>query len=134
MKERRIVRSISVGGFVALSLTLAASPALAQSSGQPSTPPAQTSPAPQVDVKEQELKSFASAVVQLQEIKQSYSQKIGQAGDKQKAQEIQGKMQEDMRRAIKDQGLSVERYTEIGQAVQNDPELRQQVNQLVKNR
>ena len=132
MNERRFVRLVTVGGFMALASTVTASPVLAQSSGQPSTPPAQTSPAPQTDVKEKELQSFASAVVELQQIKQSYSKDIGQAGDKQKAQEIQGKMQADMRQAIKDQGLSVKRYSEINQAVQKDPKLRQKVNRMVQ--
>jgi len=115
-----------------LALALTTLPAQAQVSGQQGNPPAQTSPAPDIDVKEQEVASFASAVTALQQIKQSYSQKIGQAGSKQKAQQIQGEMQEEMRQAIRNEGLSVERYTKIGQAVQADPELRKKVEKRVQ--
>ena len=133
MKTAEILK-VSAGS-VALSVALALSggSVMAQGGGgQSGRPPAQTSPQPSIEVEEQELKKFASAVRALQQIKQSYSEELGQAGDKKKAQQIQAKMQQEMRQAIKEQGLSVERYTKIGKAVRKDPELNKKVAKLIQ--
>lgn len=119
-----------VAGVVGAGMAFASLPVLAQQSGQAGAPPAQE--APEVDVGEEELSQFASAVVELQQIKQSYSKDIGQAGDKQKAKDLQGEMQEAMRQAIEDEGLSVERYAKIGEAIQSDKELKQRVNEEIQ--
>ncbi|MBK1725889.1 DUF4168 domain-containing protein [Halorhodospira neutriphila] len=99
-----------------------------QGAGQAGTPPSQANPSPSVDASDKELSQFAAAVAELQSIQQSYSQEIGQAGNREKAQEIQKEMQKEMRQAIKGEGLSVKRYSKIGQAAQNDPELRERIN------
>lgn len=88
----------------------------------------QGAPTTDVDASDEELDQFAAAVGELQSIQQSYSEEMGQADDRDKAQDIQKEMQDEMREAIKDEGLSVERYSEIGQAAQNDPELREKIN------
>ena len=132
MTKNRGFSRAATAGLVGFAFALTSLPVQSQTSGQQAKPPAQTSPAPKIEIKEHELTSFASAVAALQQIKQSDSQEIGQAGSKKKAQEIQGEMQEEMRQAIQSEGLSVQRYTKIGQAVQGDPELRQKVNKLVQ--
>lgn len=123
-----------VAGVVGAGMAFASLPVLAQQGGQSGAPPAQTAPQSQVDVGKKELSQFASAVVALQQIKQSYSEEIGKAGDKQKAKDLQGEMQEEMRQAIEDEGLSVERYAKIGEAVQGDQELQQRVNEEIQQR
>lgn len=121
-----------VAGFVGAGMALVSLPVVAQQSGQAGAPPAQKAPQAQVDVGEKELSQFASAVVELQQIKQSYSKDIGQAGDKQEAQKLQGEMQEAMRKAIEDEGLSVERYAKIGKAIQSDEKLKKRVNEEIQ--
>ena len=122
-----------VAGVVGAGLVFATLPALAQQTGQGGAAPAQQqSPAPQVDVGEKELSQFASAVVAIQQVKKSYSEEIGQAGDKEKAQKLQGEMQTAMREAIEKEGLSVERYAKIGEAIQGDEELKKRVTKEIK--
>ena len=83
--------------------------------------------APAENVSDQELDQFAAAVSELQEIKGEYSEELGQAGDRDKAREIQAEMQEEMRQAIKDEGLSIQRYVRIGEAVKRDSDLNEKV-------
>lgn len=89
--------------------------------------PAQQRPAPAEDVSDEELDQFTAAVAALQEIKGDYSEELGQAGDRDKAREIQSEMQEEMRQAIKDEGLSIQRYVRIGEAVKQDSDLNEKV-------
>ncbi|MFP4129241.1 MAG: DUF4168 domain-containing protein [Halorhodospira sp.] len=129
MVSRRAAKLGLVLGLVAGSLPLAVGTAAAQSSGQSGQSGAQPEQdAPEVDASDEELSKFAEAVSELQGIQQNYSQEMGQAGDKEKAQDLQKEMQEEMRQAIKDEGLSVERYSKIGQAAQNDPELKERID------
>jgi len=120
-------------GVLGVTLALASGIATAQGAGgQTGAPPAQTAPKTAVDVGDKELSQFADAVVALQQIKQGYEKKLGQAANKEEAQQIQAKMQQEMRQAIKEKGLSIQRYSKIGQATQNDPQLKKKVNKLVQ--
>ena len=122
-------------GVLGVALALASAMAMAQGTGgQQGAPPAQTAPKTAVDVGDKELSQFADAVLALQQIKQGYDKKLGQAANKEEAQQIQGKMQQEMRQAIKDKGLSIQRYSKIGQALQNDPQLKKRVNKLIQKR
>ena len=120
-------------GVLGVTLALASGTAMAQGAGgQQGAPPAQTAPKTAVDVGDKELSQFAGAVLALQKIKQSYDKELGQAANKKEAQQIQAKMKQEMRQAIKDEGLSIKRYSKIGQAVQNDPQLKKRVNKLIQ--
>lgn len=95
---------------------------------------AQQRPAPAENVSDAELKQFAAAVAQLQEIKQQHSDQLAQAGDRNKARKIQSRMQQKMQQAIKDEGLAINRYVRIGEAVKRDQDLNSRVQELMEKR
>ena len=93
---------------------------------------AQQRPAPAENVSDSERGQFAAAVAELQGIKEDYSEELAQAGGREKAREIQSQMQQEMRQAIKDEGLSITRYVRIGEAVKRDEELNQKVQEQME--
>lgn len=105
----------------------------AQSEQQGEQPPSKQGPQPATDVSEKELDKFAEAVVELQKIEKDYSQKMGQVEEKKEAQQIQTQMQEEMRQAIEEKGLSIQRYSQIGKALKGDKEMSQKVQEKIES-
>ncbi|MFO7763483.1 MAG: DUF4168 domain-containing protein [Wenzhouxiangellaceae bacterium] len=83
-----------------------------------------------VDVSDAELQSFAEARTAITEIQQDYSDRLQNADDPEKANELQQEANEEMIGAVEDTGLDVESFNTIAMAVQNDPELQQKLQQL----
>jgi hypothetical protein len=73
---------------------------------------AQQDPNQEVDASEDELKKFAAANREIEE--------------------IQNRAQREMLGKIDEAGLTVERYQEIMNALQNDPKLQQKLQQIVQ--
>ncbi len=107
-------------------------PALAQ--GGSEHPPAQRGPKPAQNVTNQELDQAAAIVTELQRIKANYSEEMKQAEDKQQAQQIQQTMQQEMRQAVQENGLTVNRYKRIISAAQQKDDLQQKLMQRVQER
>jgi Domain of unknown function (DUF4168) len=97
-------------------------------SPQPQSPQAQ-SPSPTIS--DQKLNATAAAIGQVTSIKQSYERKIAEAppSDKQRiSEEANGAL----KKAVTDQGLSVDEYNSILQTAENDPTVRQKLNQRIR--
>lgn len=107
-------------------------PVSAQSQQQ-NEPPSRQGPQPATDVSEKELDKFAEAVVELQKIEKDYSQKMSQVEEKEEAQQIQTQMQEKMRQAIEKEGLSIQRYSQIGKALEGNQEMSQKVQEKIES-
>ncbi|RFA29840.1 hypothetical protein CAI21_08370 [Alkalilimnicola ehrlichii] len=125
-----------------LSLLLAAPMAFAQGTmgaqGQQEAP-AQTYEAPTgqqqaADFSDDSLNQFADSYVDILDIQQDFTARLEGAEDPEQAQQLQQEANEEMVQAIEDNGLSVQEYTEIARAMDTDPELRQQVVELVTAR
>jgi len=87
--------------------------------------------APQnVDVSTSELQSFAEARTAITEIQQDYSQRLQNADDPEKANSLQQEANEEMIGAVQETGLDVESFNTIAMAIQNDPELQQQLQEI----
>ncbi len=122
-------------GFCAVTLAAAglllAAPANAQTQ-TPSTPPTakpnRTAPA---DISEQKLDAAAKAVKNVSTIRDSYEQKLVKAPADQKAK-LADEASDAMAKAVTDQGLSVEEYTNIIEVAQNDPTVRNKLLQRLK--
>ncbi|WP_143004017.1 DUF4168 domain-containing protein [Thiohalorhabdus denitrificans] len=99
--------------------------------GQQPAPPAQTAPAPK-DVSDADLEKFAAAYGELRRIQEEHAGDLGQAGNEEKARKIQQEMQTKMADAIEAQGLSLQEYKEIFDAVRQDQELTQKVTEMVE--
>jgi|SRR5699024_6921773 len=124
-------RIARISGIAVLGLSaLAIVPAFAQSqAGQQSQAPSATQQQQQ-DFSSDQLQSFVDASSSINDIRQSASQELQQAGDEQDREQIRKQAQSDMINAIKDAGLTLEEYNEIGRAAQSNPELAQKLRQM----
>ena len=121
-------------GFCAMTLAatgLFLAPAAVHAQTQtPSSPPT-TKSAPAADISEQKLDAAAKAVKNVSTIRDSYEQKLIKAPADQKAK-LADEASDAMAKAVKDQGLSVEEYTNIIEVAQNDPVVRNKLLQRLK--
>ena len=115
--------------FAAAGLMLAAPVnAQTQSPSAPSTTKPKAAPA---DISEQKLDAAAKAVKNVSTIRDSYEQKLVKAPADQKAK-LADEASDAMEKAVKEQGLSVEEYTNIIEVAQNDPVVRNKLLQRLK--
>jgi len=125
----------SMIGFCAATLAatglVLAAPVNAQTqtpAAPPTAKPSRTAPA---DISEQKLDAAAKAVKNVSTIRDSYEQKLVKAPADQKAK-LADEASDAMAKAVKDQGLSVEEYTNIIEVAQNDPVVRNKLLQRLK--
>lgn len=111
-----------------LSATAALAPhALAQDAAEPAQPAIET---PDVDA--EKLQSFAVAFVEVERIKQEYTQRLQQAGSDTEQQQIQNEAGERMLQAVENtDGISVNEYNQIIRSAQADPELAQRLSDAI---
>lgn len=97
----------------------------AQQGGQmpPQTAPQQ---AP-IQVDDQTVADFASALSEIQGIQQDFSQKLQNVEDQEKARELQQQAQEQMVAAVERNDLSVNEYNQVAQAMSRDQQLRERI-------
>lgn len=81
-----------------------------------------------------EVSSFARAVKDVQQIRHKYQPRIEKAKGKDEVAGIQMKARKEMAAAIKKDGLTVEQYTAISQAIPNDPALTARVQKKLSKR
>lgn len=124
------IRTLITAVMTALALT--ASGALLaqqdQSQQQRSMPDMQQQQ--QIDVSDAQLEKFAEAQNRVTEIQQDFSGRLEGVEDQEKAYELQVKANEEMTKAVQDAGLDVQTYNQIAMAVQNDPELKSQLEEI----
>jgi len=125
---RKAILPVSATCILALS---AAGSAWAQAGApEQTTPPAAAQPAQQApmpqssDFSDEDIAKFAQANQKVQDIQAEYTQKLqGSGGDQEETADIQQEAQEKMVEAVEDTGLGVEKYNQILQVAQVDPEL-----------
>lgn len=98
---------------------LSAPPAIAQNQpapqAQPATPPA--------NISDQKLDAAAKALQKVTTIRQNYQQKIEAASPADKPR-LASEGNDALKKAVTDQGLSVDEYNQILTVAQNDPTVR----------
>lgn len=111
------------------SLILAGSLAFtAQVAAQDIAPEPETAPAVQQNqYTDQELDMFASSYQAIMEVREKYAAELEAVEDEDKSQALIAKANEEINNLVGRYGLSVEKYNEIAQSLQNDPELVQRV-------
>lgn len=82
------------------------------------------------DFSEGELEKFAEAQSEVEEIRNEYSDEVSDVEDTEKARELQDKYAEKMVDSIEETGLDAETYNEISMAIQNDPDLKEKVENM----
>lgn len=93
--------------------------------------PQAQAPAPAMDVSDEQLQQFADASEEIVVISQEYTERLQEAEDEASQQEVQMEANDRMVEAVEDNGLDVDTFNAIGQAVQQDPELMQRVQEKV---
>ncbi|MGM0552616.1 MAG: DUF4168 domain-containing protein [Pseudomonadota bacterium] len=99
----------------------------AQGGGAAGAPPMQE--APEVDLSEEEVDTFVDAFVAVQKVREDFAERLQDAEDEGDAQAMQQEAQDAMVSAVEDAGMDVEEYNEVAMALQNDPELMQEVQE-----
>ncbi|WP_110619743.1 DUF4168 domain-containing protein [Thioalkalivibrio sp. ALE21] len=89
--------------------------------------------APEVDLSDEDIDTFVEAFVGVQEVREDFSQRLQEAEDETEAQQMQQEAQDEMVAAVEDAGMTVEEYNEVAMALQNDPELMQEVQQQAES-
>ncbi len=102
--------------------------ALAQDANQPSEP-AVEAPA----VTDEKLQSFAVAFLEVENLKQQYTQQLQEAGDDaERQQQLQNEAGEKILQAVEEtDGISVDEYNQIIQSAQADPDLAQRLTDAI---
>ena len=90
-------------------------------------PGAQQAPAAAQTFTDQEIQSYASAVVKVQDISTKWQDKLRAAKDPSASTEIQKQAESEAVAAVKEEGLTVEKYNQIALATETDTELRNKV-------
>jgi len=89
--------------------------------------------APATDFSDDQLEQFAEASQEIVVISQEYTERMHAAEDEASQQEVQMEANDKMVEAVEDNGLDVDTFNAIGQAVQQDPELMQRVQDKVQS-
>ena len=79
------------------------------------------------DFSDEKLNQFAKAYDQVQNIQQTYTNKMKQINNKEKAKELQDKYTQKMIKVIRNQDLTVSEYNQIFKAMKNNPEIKDKV-------
>ncbi|GHC16579.1 hypothetical protein GCM10010082_04370 [Kushneria pakistanensis] len=79
-----------------------------------------------------QLQNFASASQEIAGISQDYTQQLQGADGADAQQSIREEANQKMVQAVQDNNLEVEQFNQIGQAVQNDPQMMQKVQQMAQ--
>lgn len=121
---------ISAAAIAALSVGATAAPALAQQAA--AQPQAAQQQAPQVEVTDEELQTFVTAALAMQQAAPEWQAKLQGAADQAEAQKVQQEAQAALKAEIEKTGMAPERYNQIGMAAQADPELQARIGEKAK--
>jgi uncharacterized protein DUF4168 len=118
MKIQPAVLTLAVVLAGALILALAL-PMPAQDSQSRQQPP----PTQQFEPSQGQIEAFASAALQVQQIRSKWQTRMQEADSAEKAQELQVQAATEMVSAVQERGLTVETYKAIATAARDNPEL-----------
>lgn len=89
-------------------------------------------PQQQIEVSDDELESFAKAYLAIQEVRQRVETQMQEAESPQEAQQLQQQGNAEMVQIVEDHDLEVQRYSQIGTALNQDPELSQRFRAIME--
>lgn len=103
----------------------------APSIAQQSQAPAATQQAP-VNYSDSQLEKFVAASKKVAVISQEYTPRLQSTKDDATRQEVYREADEKMVQVVRDEGMTVEEFNGINQAIQQDPTLMQRVQNIAK--
>ncbi|SEM07206.1 DUF4168 domain-containing protein [Halomonas daqiaonensis] len=89
--------------------------------------------APVQDFSDEQLQQFANASQEIAVISQEYTSELQAAEDEQAQQDVRMEANDKMVEVVEDSGLDVDTFNAIGQAIQQDPEMMQRVQEMVES-
>lgn len=89
--------------------------------------------APAMEFSDEQLQQFADASQEIAVISQEYTERLHAAEDEAAQQEVRMEANDKMVEVVEESGLDVETFNAIGQAIQQDPELMQRVQQMARS-
>ena len=106
----------------------------AQNQSEPSGPsPTTPGPSsPSASIPDNKLDAAAAAMKNVSMVKEDYGQRIAQAPDDSEKSRLSNEGGQALTKAVTDQGLSVEEYTEILRMAQNNPAVREKILKRIK--
>jgi hypothetical protein len=122
----KLSKSSGICFFVLMALVLTPTLGLSQQYGD-------TAQNTQTEVSGEDMKSFANAQIQVSKVRQEYRTRLSNASTQDEQQALIQEMNEKLVAALKDEGLSVEKYNEIFDAVQNDDALRERISDMMQD-
>jgi hypothetical protein len=112
----------------AVLLPIVAAPALAQQSRTDTPAPhAPGAPSPNGEMSDAMVHKVGTALRHISAIRKTYEQRTNTTDNQQQIQDLNNQAQNEMVRAIRDQGLSLEQYQQAIQMAQANPTLRQRL-------
>lgn len=103
----------------------------AEDSPTKKTPQSQQTQSQTPSFTDKELKSFASAATEVQQLSVEWQKKLKATQDEQKSQQLRQQATQEITQAVKDKGLTVEKYNQISMAARQDEQLRNKVVQYM---
>lgn len=89
--------------------------------------------APAQDFSDEQLQQFADASQEIAVISQEYTERLQAAEDESSQQEVRMEANDRMVEVVEDSGLDVDTFNAIGQAIQQDPEMMQRVQEMAQS-
>jgi len=120
---------------VTLSVVLAGALILALALPMPAQdaqPQQQQPPTQQFEPNQNQVEAFASAALQVQQIRSKWQTRMQEAENAEKAQELQVQAATEMVSAVQERGLTVETYKAIATAARDNPELAGRIVKLME--
>jgi hypothetical protein len=127
MKIRPSVLAIAAVLAGVLTLAMALPMQAQDSKPQPQQPQQQQS-----ELSQSQLESFASAVLQVREIRSRWQSRIQGADSAEKVKDLQTQATAEMVSAVEEKGLTVETYNAIATAARDNPELAGRIAKLME--
>ncbi|MFW6192550.1 MAG: DUF4168 domain-containing protein [Gemmatimonadota bacterium] len=92
----------------------------------------QAPPQQETEVSDDELETFAEVHIDVQDIREEMNRTVQESEDPEEAQAAQQEANQEMVSVIEDHDMTPERYTQISQAINQDPELQEELQKLVE--
>lgn len=89
--------------------------------------------APAQDFSDAQLQQFADASKEIAVLSQEYTERLQAAEGEEAQQQVRVEANEEMVSVVEESGLEVDTFNAIGQAIQQNPELMQRVQEMVQS-
>lgn len=89
--------------------------------------------APAQDFSDAQLQQFADASKEIAVLSQEYTERLQSAEGEEAQQQIRVEANEEMVSVVEESGLDVDTFNAIGQAIQQNPELMQRVQEMAQS-